>query len=199
MPFNPDCDRLDAFLSDALSSEEAAQFAAHVSLCGECREAIDQQRWIDELLQSPITAGREAPPAALAGAVRTAINRPRQRAGLIAGAIAAAAALTIAVGWTALFGGGGDAKVIPPIAHADDPAGDEPADASVTVSRPRAIVTTGPEAIAVPIESPYPDITIVRIYPTYNFDGRNDSSAGPPPLDSANSWPSQFDSNGGTL
>jgi hypothetical protein len=32
---------------------------------------------------------------------------------------------------------------------------------------PRAVVIGGSDMIAVPIESPYPDITIVRMYPVY--------------------------------
>ena len=48
-----DCEQLEAYLVGDLSNAEFAEFEAHLSSCGECRGAVDQQRWMDRLLRSP--------------------------------------------------------------------------------------------------------------------------------------------------
>ena len=55
-----DCENLDAFLADDLSPSEVSRFTAHLHECASCRDAVDQQGWIDGLLSSPILTELEA-------------------------------------------------------------------------------------------------------------------------------------------
>ena len=45
------CDQLDEFLLDELSESDDSRFRAHVGDCVDCRNAIDQQTEIDELIR----------------------------------------------------------------------------------------------------------------------------------------------------
>lgn len=180
-------------------------FAAHFESCDQCRAAIDQQRWIDGLLRSPIRAEHESPPASLVDAVRTTLRESRQRAGLIACVFAAAAALVIAVGWTALVDRpaepAGDGREL--VLNVDDSStnsiGNRETPVAIATTPPRATVITGPDMLAVPIESPYPDVTIVRLYPTYRPEFTTHSAVSRPPADDDFAWPDDFNSNGGSL
>ena len=80
------CDRLDAYVDGDLGEGERDAFAAHILQCPACRDAIDQQRWLDGLLRSAEAEQLEAlrPPLVLA-------RRPRRRL-LVAAAVAAALA-----------------------------------------------------------------------------------------------------------
>ena len=42
---------------------EAARFAAHLDDCPTCREAVDEQQWIDGLLRARIAQLETPPPA----------------------------------------------------------------------------------------------------------------------------------------
>ena len=46
------CGKLDAYFDGELAPSEQATFNAHLAACAACREAIEQQRWVDELLRS---------------------------------------------------------------------------------------------------------------------------------------------------
>jgi hypothetical protein len=77
--------------------------------------------------------------------------------------------LLVAVGWATLAGRDAAPGTRPVAGTRPDAVIPEETESVAVAAElsPRATVTTGPEAIAVPIESPYPDITIVRLYPTY--------------------------------
>jgi anti-sigma factor RsiW len=171
----PECDNLDAFLLGELSPRDAEHFDLHVRGCDECREAIEQQRWIDNLLCSDAAAQAEQAPMALRDSIRAIPSRRRQRVSLIACGMAAAAALLIAVGWTALRSGPAD------IAHDQAANVTVNQDVSPTVVtpavvkdslRPRATFVSGGDAIAVPLESTDDDVTIVQLYPTTQTERR---------------------------
>ena len=49
MTQNNDCNKLDAYLTDDLSVDDVAGFESHLEACAECRDAIDEQKWIDNL------------------------------------------------------------------------------------------------------------------------------------------------------
>jgi anti-sigma factor RsiW len=164
------CEQLDAYLNGDLSPADARCFEAHLNVCAACCEAIDEQGWIDGLLRSPERMALESPRTAIVGEIESAFAKSKQRARALVCGLAAAAAVFLAVGW---------------ILFAEDPElydGDHTSVAQVqstaledvietaTDLRPRTIVTTGPESIAVPIESPYSDIVIVRIYPTFQAE-----------------------------
>ena len=61
MSMNSKCNNLDAYLRDDLSVDERAAFESHLEECDACREAMDQQQWIDGLLQSPTRIQLERP------------------------------------------------------------------------------------------------------------------------------------------
>jgi anti-sigma factor RsiW len=79
------CEHLDAFLDGDLSASERGVFEAHLPQCSACCEAVDQQRWIDELLASDAAAELEASPPM--------VMSMRRRRWLVAAAAAGLAAL----------------------------------------------------------------------------------------------------------
>jgi anti-sigma factor RsiW len=85
---NP-CRRLDAYIDGELSREIRGLFVAHLDQCSACREAIDQQRWIDSVLTSAAAAELESAPPLREMRRR----RPSRRRWLPLAAAAAVAAL----------------------------------------------------------------------------------------------------------
>ncbi len=155
------CDNLDHYLNDDLPAEAAACFELHLEQCAACRNVVDYQRWIDGLLNSPLTPELESPPRSIIGSFHESRVARQRRVRLIAGGLAAAAMLVVAVGWTALF----NRQAVPTADHdvgVRQIAGDAP-----SAQPPRATFVGGSDVIAVPIESHRPDVTVVRIYPTY--------------------------------
>jgi anti-sigma factor RsiW len=163
------CDRVDAFLGGELSIAEAEAFNAHAESCSACRAAIDEQRWIDGLLTSAIRVESDRPNTELIEEIRASLSAARQRAGVLTWGLAAAAVL-LAVGWGVLFRQPPSDAVstnLPKIATHDRSFDLAPQ------SAPRAIVTGGPDTLVMPLESRWPDVTIVRVYPAYQpeFNG----------------------------
>src|SRR5437867_1731174 len=97
---NRECNKRDAFLADDLPADETERFNDHLPNCDACREAVNQQRWIDVLLQSPVRSQLEPLPVDLVELMRTSVSRRRQVARLAACGLAAAAAILVAAGWT---------------------------------------------------------------------------------------------------
>lgn len=157
-----DCDNLDDYLTADLPAEDAAQFAEHLECCDDCRDAVDQQRWIEGLLRDSADNDSELPPDDVLVTLRVAIDRQRGRTKRFGFALVAAAMLLVAVGWavlsrrTAEFAG--DANVRPVVATGQHPEAAE---------SPRAAFVSDANSIAVPVKSRHSDVTIVRIYPTY--------------------------------
>ena len=156
------CSNLDAFILDDLPAEAALRFTAHLHECDICRDAIDQQRWIDGLLASPVCRDLESTPGGLIDFFRTRKLSRRRHARFIACVFATAAALAIAAGWTVL--------------NRQAPRITSPS--VVTVSSredadpPQAFFVGGADLLVVPVASRHPNVTIVRIFPTYqpNYD-----------------------------
>jgi anti-sigma factor RsiW len=172
MNMRDDCDNLDAFLLGDLGGDEAARFEQHVTTCAACRGAIDEQRWLDGLLRSPVRAELEPPPDALVESIRDSVTRRRKQRRLLAYGLAVAAGLVVAAGWT-LWAGQRHGN---PIGQIAETAGGSPAARPQPPgqSQPReaehmakAIVVGGKNTIAVPVESHYPNVTVVRMYPVY--------------------------------
>jgi anti-sigma factor RsiW len=157
-----ECDQLDAYLADDLSCDDHARFETHLSQCEACREAIDQQRWIDAMLCSPLRMQLEPVPTNLVQRPVTA-TPPRGRRVLIAACgLVSAAAVLIALSWSLL---NRQAMNNPnQTSNTHSTAKSSPAH----VERPPvATFVGGPDVIAVPIASRAPNVTIVQIYPTY--------------------------------
>jgi len=207
-----ECENLDAFLADELPAESVGLFVAHLAECDGCRDAVDQQRWIDCLLRSPLRQELEAPPAAAAVAVRASIVQRRRRVRLVASGLAAAAAIVVAVGWAALwdasFGGEVEQHTLA-VRHDSEPSpgpslegrGIErepslgPSLPGRGIEPPRATFVGGPDVLVVPVKSSHPNVTVVRVYPTYQPSYSIQASADQPVGGRDYAWPN--DLNGG--
>jgi hypothetical protein len=154
------CDILDAYLADDLSPVDRARFEAHVPHCNACRDAMDQQRWIDGLLVSPLSNEQELPPIGLYGTIHSTIAG-RRRLKRISFRVAVAAVLIVAVGWTVLS----HRQAMLPEVQMQNAIAVATLD-QAKISHPASFVA-GPDAIAVPVESPDANVTIVRVYPVY--------------------------------
>lgn len=192
-PKKIDCDRLDDYFDGALAPSEAGRFESHLSDCAACREAVGEQRWIDDLLRSNEAAALEAMPAP--ATVAMAKPRPRRVSTMVAAAAAAVAATA------ALFipllrrsesdrGGEGLGEGRPTVAKASTPelspapddarvgtGGDDAsrlataANPSPGPSLPGRGIRTGTfvgdgSSIAIPVASDDPQVTIMQLYPT---------------------------------
>lgn len=161
-----DCHNLDAYLGDDLSAGDAARFNEHLVHCGACRDAVDEQRWIDQILRSSEIAHIEPAPAALHETFLTSVARRRQKTRLIARSLAAAAAVAIvAAGWTLKLNR--QAMLV-----REPAAGNVASYADLTnpdsnnVAPTRATFVSNGDTIAVPLESADDNVTIVQLYPT---------------------------------
>jgi hypothetical protein len=130
---------------------------------------VEEQRWIDGLLRSPGVAQIDSPSPAFVAGVRAAIQTSRQRAGMFAAGLAAAV-LLVAAGWLAI--GRSDLAGSGPLAATDG----EGQIAGAAVVPARATVTGGPETLVLPLDSRWPDVTIVRVYAAYQ---PNDNGGSP--------------------
>jgi anti-sigma factor RsiW len=163
-----DCNNLDAYLADDLPHEAAARFARHAESCDACHEAIDQQRWIDSLLQSNEAATLEPTPQSL-HETRPLQPAQRRRATLFAacGFASLAAAILVALGWVLILNPHSDESTSPGSTQftSSDTQHDAAVNHAVSTSRPPATFVTNENAIAVPLES-NDDVTVVQLYPT---------------------------------
>jgi anti-sigma factor RsiW len=186
-----DCDNLDAYLDDDLSGDEAARFLVHLDQCEECREAIEQQGWIDGLLHAPERMQLESPPAALALSIRSSLNIRHRNSRLLACSLAAAAALIVAAGWTLLLNRQADRGARIEVATKARTASDE----AVVSKHGESTVVGGPDLIVVPVASRHPDVTVVQVFQIYQPYLSNSVSAEPKPAADDFVWPDDF--NGG--
>jgi anti-sigma factor RsiW len=156
-----DCHNLDAYLDGELAPGDAAHFAAHLATCPTCREAVDEQLWIDGLLRTPATTQLEIPSLALVQSFRDALAR-RIHIRPWAAWGAAAAVLIVAIGWTVKLNR--QADVLPDTSFASAEI------VTPEAQEPTATFVAGPNVIAVPVASHSPEVTIVRVYPIYEPD-----------------------------
>ncbi len=150
----PECQQLEAHLNGDLPHHEATQFTAHLTSCELCHTAIAQQQWLEGLLRGSATA--EAVPAGLYSTIDQAITRTRHRRQFAYGfaAMTAAAALFLAFG----------------IDSTRQPRPNEvslsPATRHQPLTTPVATFIGSDDMIVVTHDSPYPNVTIVEVYPT---------------------------------
>jgi anti-sigma factor RsiW len=179
---DPRCDQLDEYLCGLLSPDEAAEFDAHLADCQVCRDERELQRRIDRLLTDENTYSAPVPAGLRSRVVRGVRAKRRRR--MLSWAGAAASALSVAVALTfattnglfftapdqaktdqiAPFGDYGGLAVVSPVQIKSPP---------VVVAQ---VAMLDPEsAIAVPIESHSPNVTLVQIYPTFyaNMEGES--------------------------
>lgn len=188
---NCNCDHLDAYLADDLPVEDAARFAEHLEQCDGCRDVVDQQRWIDGLLRSGVKEVSVSPPKAVLESFRTSVLRRRRQSRQIACGLAAAAALVVAVGWTVLLNRqAGDRTK-----RSVEGAGLAASEHTHAIRQPRATFVGDADVIAVPVASRHADVTVVRIYSTYQPSYESETAAIEPDAATDFTWP-DF-SNGG--
>ena len=97
---NEYCSNLDSYLLGELSPADEVAFAEHIDSCEECREAVEEQQWIDDLLEASTRLESEVPPPRIVSELRVSVARResfRRRA--VGIALATAAALLIATTW----------------------------------------------------------------------------------------------------
>jgi anti-sigma factor RsiW len=168
MNLNSSCNNLDAYLSDALSDDERALFDSHLQGCATCRGAVDQQQWIDDILQSPERIQLERPSVIILDTFRVSVARRRRRFIQVACSLAVAATLLIAVGLVKLNRqANGLSKSEEPAVAVAEP-GHVP-----TPAQPPATFFSSSDAIVVPLESPSADVTVVQVYPTIDTERRS--------------------------
>ena len=183
-----ECTQLDAFLDGELGDKDAARFEAHLPQCVTCREAVEQQLWIDGALRADEVTRHAAPATVLtttAAAIRIARRKQRLRQVLAGGLAAASVALLAA--WQlhepmAAHGSAGGSVTMPVdvvqrdatpwrsrrLEEASHARGEEIATATKSV----ATFTAGGSGIAIPVASESPDVTIVQFYSTTEADRR---------------------------
>lgn len=179
------CTNLDSYLLGDLSPADSKAFDQHLDACEECHEAIEEQRWIDGLLQAAPQLESQAAPPGISDGWRVAVARRESlHTRIAATTLAAAAALLIAATW-----------------YLNHPASNTPKQLVTTIEStvaqvpPRAIFAAGNNAIVVPIKSTHPDVTIVRVY--QSFQPANDSKVAALEPESKNPNNSINSSNGG--
>lgn len=164
---NHECKNLDRYLIDDLSADEALAFARHLSGCDECRKAIDQQRWMDKLLQSPLRPQIDPVPARLVDLAQSSASHRRHRIRLAVCGLAAAATLFLAVGWWQL----NRQEVNPSVSVSSQAATLHQHDVLPLKSAGASFVSNG-DGIAIPMESTASDVTVVQVYPTVETERR---------------------------
>ena len=181
MDMNRECDKLDAFLLGDLDGDEADGFARHLEACAACREATGQQRWLDGLLQSPVRAELEPVPEGITQTVHRSADRRSRRRRAAVGGLAVAATLAVAAGWTVWAGMWPQHPPAGQVAQSDGElaGGQEPGGSPTARPQPpnlepqpseritQAVVVGDEHTIVVPVESPYPNVTVVRVYREY--------------------------------
>src|SRR2546423_15692546 len=91
MTRNSDCEKLDVYLAGDLSGGEVVRYESHVEECTACREAVDEQQWVEELLQSPARIQIECPPATILDSFHLSVAPRRRRVMQAAFSVAGAA------------------------------------------------------------------------------------------------------------
>jgi hypothetical protein len=166
-----ECENLDVFLADDLSPDDRLRYEGHLVACETCRQALNQQRWIDALLSSPDQPELECASPALLGSVRESIASRRRQTRLIACGLAAAAVVVIALGWSAMLIRPARSPAVNQIVETrvrdNEPFTNSSLKGRRIEEAPRAVFVAGPDVLAVPVASRHPDVTIVRVYPTY--------------------------------
>jgi anti-sigma factor RsiW len=155
------CDNLDAYWDGGLTSAERAVFESHLETCSACRDALDEQRWIDDQLRSPGRIQLEQSPTLLVASIRKSLTQQRRKRLRAACGLAAAAVLLIAAGWLKL-----NREATGPITERANSVAAVEAVHSPPRPRPQATFESTTDAIVIPLESPDPDVTVVQVYPT---------------------------------
>ena len=165
---NCDCDNLDAYLAGDLVPRDAACFTEHIQVCGNCRDIVEQQQWIDGLLRAAVSDGIDEPSVAILESLRSIAIRPRRKGRIIACGLAAAAMLMVALGWIALSRQAAERAISGVETPKRKPS-------------PHATFVADFNTIAVPVASRYPNVSVVRMYQTLQSRSKSPATGEPEP------------------
>lgn len=165
------CRQLEEYLADSLSDDDRVRFESHLKRCGACRAEFRLQQAIDEALRS----GNEATalPDSLAGTVQRSVQTTRKRRAITWSTCAAAAALIVAgaVAWRQWR----QPDSVPAPPELRDRLVQNTADSRQPAVPPESatgqqVFVTFPQdkpAIAAPVATEDPTVTIFLVYPVY--------------------------------
>jgi len=193
---NDECYNLDDYLAGDLDSDAADRFHAHLRHCEACREAETQQRWIDGLLTSPERLQLEPAPRSLIETLtKSPTHAPSARRRYAAAILAVAAVLFVASGLIMLNRDTIDGTQS--TADVAAPTGELPTAKNDVQPETGSTFIADSNAIAVPVDSHRPGVTIVRVYPTFQPRIETQTASLEPTYsaDLSNFWTE--DSNGG--
>jgi hypothetical protein len=170
------CRLIEAYLNGALAGEMAKLFERHLTGCAACCESVEQQQWIDGLLQSPEATALEATPAGMADRVEGKVFRLRRRRMVGRAMIAAAASIAAVALWhfaetrsdeqmiaTPGFARGSNQQAA--VQREATPRRSRGLQGTTAAEKQAAFVSTG-DAIVVPVASDDAQVSIVKVYPT---------------------------------
>jgi|SRR3954451_14255166 hypothetical protein len=158
---NNECEQLDAYFAGGLRAADLQRFEHHLLTCDSCGDAIREQHWIDELLQSRIRSQFEPTPDRLTSLSQARAGERNRRIQLVACGLAAS--LLFAVGLITFT-----------IRHNENTGasttiqstGETVALTSSNSKAPSATFVADENAITLSVQSNAPEVTIVEVYPT---------------------------------
>lgn len=158
------CEQRDGYLGKWLSDEEGVEFEAHLALCSDCRQFLQEQRRLDDLL-AQANATLLPLPASLTDTIGQRLRQARRRR-VTAWATGLAAASIFVCVLAAWF----RSPVAPKEEPVRSPVVALPTPQPEPMPDPRSLVhVTFPptsDVIAVPQETDDPSVTIIWVYPT---------------------------------
>jgi anti-sigma factor RsiW len=174
---DPRCDQLDNYLCGWLSPDEAADFEAHLAECPACQEERAIQQRIDRLLAEGNDSVAPVPVGLRSRVDRGIRAARRRRAFGWAGAAAAAVSVALALGLWAAW----DFSFLPQAQRNTEQSMPIDSNEPVAVAPPvhpesppapvvQVTMLDPDSAIVMPIESRSPNVTLVRIYPTFRIN-----------------------------
>lgn len=158
---DPLCHLCEDYLNRALVPRDQAAFVAHLTFCAACRQTVESQRHLDDLLRRAM-AEREPLPYGITARVRSLLWRQEaQRRVVRFVALAAAILLWLGLQWLGLPRGEPRVSRDPVARMAVPPAPSSEPPPEVAVNFPVA-----DSVIALPTESKSPHVTILWVYST---------------------------------
>lgn len=158
------CEHRETYLGKGLTEDERVEFEMHCTRCPECRQVVQDERRLDELLTRANTA-LVLVPAGLIDQIDGQLGRAHRRrvAGWATGLIAAGVLVCVLANRFALQRPAVDEFERHPVAAVSPPPPEQTLD-----PRPLVQVTFQPSAdvIAVPRKTDSPSVTIIWVYPT---------------------------------
>src|SRR5262249_20129472 len=153
----------DGYLGKWLTREEQVEFEAHLANCPDCRQFVQEQQRLDDLL-ARANAALVPVPTALIDQVNHRLRRARRRRAAVwaAGLAAAGVLIGVLVPWFLAQRPAQEEPVRPAVAEAPAPRPEPAPD-------PRSLVEVTFQApsdlIAVPRKTEDPSVTIIWVYP----------------------------------